>query len=286
VTGFLLGLLFAAGVALLLFGDRTAAARAWSSSASGKLRDLLRDAGVDWRPLTVIAASLLSALLAAAVAVVISALPVLVLACACAGAAVPVAWLSKRREQRRHERERAWPDALRQLADGLEAGLAFPAAVRLVGEAGPTALRADWRAFQARTRASGLGTAIDGLTERDERTAETVALLLRPGLLELPAGGMAPALRELAGVLSERFEARERARSRAASLRTEAAVLALSPIVLLLIVGTASPLYLDAYRTPTGTLVGATGGLVIFGCWLAMRRLGRVPEPRRSGSRS
>lgn len=114
-----------------------------------------------------------------------------------------------RREQRGRERERAWPDALRQLADALEAGLAFPAAVRLVGEAGPTPLRADWIAFQARTRASGLATAIDGLTERNERTAETVALLLRAGLLDLPAGGMAPALRELAGVLSERFEARE-----------------------------------------------------------------------------
>ena len=33
-------------------------------------------------------------------------------------------------------------------------------------------------------------------------------------------------------------------------------------------------------------VAAATGGLVIFGCWLAMRRLGRVPEPRRSGSRA
>ncbi len=63
-------------------------------------------------------------------------------------------------------------------------------------------------------------------------------------------------------------------------------MLALSPILLLFIVGAASPIYLDAYRTPTGTLVAATGGLVIFACWLAMRRLGRVPEPRRSGGRS
>ena len=55
---------------------------------------------------------------------------------------------------------------------------------------------------------------------------------------------------ELAGVLSERLEAREKARSRASTLRLEAAILALSPILLLLLVGLASPAYLDAYRTP------------------------------------
>ena len=47
--------------------------------------------------------------------------------------------------------------------------------------------------------------------------------------------------------------------------------------------GSASPAYLDAYRTPGGTLVGAIGGLLIFGCYLLMLRLGRVPEPRRTG---
>ena len=90
-------------------------------------------------------------------------------------------------------------------------------------------------------------------------------------------------LRELAAVLSERLEAREKARSRASTLQLEAAILALSPILLLLLVGLASPAYLEAYRTPGGTLVGAAGGLLIFGCYLMMRRLGRVPEPRWTG---
>jgi Flp pilus assembly protein TadB len=84
--------------------------------------------------------------------------------------------------------------------------------------------------------------------------------------------------------LSERFEAREKARSRAASLEIEAALLALSPIVLLLLVGSASPGYLNAYRTAGGTVVAAVAGLVIFGCYLLMRRLGRIPEPRRTGA--
>ncbi|MDP9225628.1 MAG: hypothetical protein M3P18_17650 [Actinomycetota bacterium] len=66
-----------------------------------------------------------------------------------------------------------------------------------------------------------------------------MALLLRAGLLELPAGRLAPMMRELSQMLGERFEAREKARSRASSLQIEAAVLAVSPIVLLLLVGSA-----------------------------------------------
>jgi tight adherence protein B len=100
----------------------------------------------------------------------------------------------------------------------------------------------------------------------------------------LPAGRLAPLLRELSEVLGERFEAREKARTRASSLQVEAAVLALSPIVLLLLLGAASPGYLNAYRTTAGTIVAVVGGALIFGCYLLMRRLGRIPEPRRTRS--
>ncbi|MGH2948620.1 MAG: type II secretion system F family protein, partial [Solirubrobacteraceae bacterium] len=165
----------------------------------------------------------------------------------------------------------------------LEAGLAFPAAVALAAESGPVALRGELAGFVARLRSGGMAAALDGLARAGERTADTVVVLLRAALVDLPAGGLAPVLRELAGVLSERFEAREKARSRASSLQIEAAILALSPIALLLLVGVASPTYLDAYRTPAGTLVGVLGGAMIFGCYVMMRRLGRVPEPRRTG---
>jgi tight adherence protein B len=172
---------------------------------------------------------------------------------------------------------------LGQLADALEAGIAFPAAVALAAESGPVALRGELVRFVARLRSAGMAAALDGLARAGERTADTIMLLLRAGLVDLPVGGLAPVLRDLAGVLTERLEARERARSRASSLQVEAAILALSPIALLLLVGVASPAYLDAYRTPAGTLVGVLGGAMIFGCYVMMRRLGRVPEPRRTG---
>jgi tight adherence protein B len=280
VIGALLALCFAAGVGLLVVGlsrepEEVDLAR-WRERLLSRRESM---------PLPALPLGGLSAALALIAAVFVWSLvgvPVLALAAAIAGAYAPVAWAHRAAERARRERERAWPAALAQLSDALEAGIAFPAAVSLLGEAGPVPLRAEFTSFQARLRAAGLEAALDGLARAGERTSDTVALLLRAGLLELPAGRLAPLLRELSEMLAERFEAREKARTRASSLQVEAAVLALSPIVLLLLLGAASPGYLDAYKTAAGTIVATVGSALIFGCYLMMRRLGRVPEPRRT----
>jgi tight adherence protein B len=279
MTGLLLGLCFATGVALVWLSATT---QITLPSATSRIRSLSRATGIDFPPSALIAVSLATGVVAGLAVWLVVGVPVLSLAACVAGGYAPWWRLRRRRDQQRAERERAWPAALAQLADALEAGLAFPAAVALAADTGPGSLRRDLAAFHARLRSSGLGSALDGLTTTGERAADTVALLLRAGLVDLPAGGLAPVLRELSAVLAERFEAREKARSRAAKLQIEATVLALSPIGLLLLVGTASPGYLDAYRTTGGTLVGIAGGLAILGCYLLMRRLGRIPEPRRT----
>jgi tight adherence protein B len=280
VTGFVFALCFALGIGLLIVGLFTDASafdgerwRAAWFEAAGSVRSVRRFAFAG--ALAVVSGTIVWSVVS---------VPVLAIAGGAAGAYAPLAWVRRTRERARNERERAWPAALAQLADALEAGIAFPAAISLLAETGPEPLRPQFASFRATVRTAGLETALDGLARARERTADTVALLLRAGLLELPAGGLAPVVRELSQVLSERFEAREKARSRAASLEIEAALLALSPIVLLLLVGSASPGYLNAYRTAGGTVVAAVAGLVIFGCYLLMRRLGRIPEPRRTGA--
>ncbi len=270
MTGFLLGLLFAAGVGIVWAG----LTRAEDAAGDDAVRRFFEAHRRSFPTPRFAALGVGGALVLGALAWSLARMPVLAVVGVLAGAYAPVAFDLRRREAGRRERERAWPAALAQLADALEAGIAFPAAVTLVAEGGPEPLRA-----------GGLAAAHAGLVERGERTSDTIALLLRAGLLELPTGGLAPVLRELAEVLSERFEAREKARSRASTLQLEAGVLALSPIALLLLVGAASPGYLDAYRTAGGTVVAAIGALLIFGCYLLMRRLGRVPEPRRTEGR-
>lgn len=283
MTGLALALCFALGIALIASGLTSDRAELNLRTTAARL--VLRGGVRGPVALRLVGLAAPLALIAAALVWSLVSVPIIALAAGLAGGYAPFAWARRRRERAGRERERAWPAALAQLADALEAGIAFPAAAALLAEAGPVSLRAEFMTFQARLRAAGLEAALDGLMHAGERTADTVALLLRAGLLDLPAGRLAPLLRELSEMLAERFEARERARSRAASLQVEAAVLALSPIALLLMVGSASPGYLDAYRTGAGTIVAAVAGALIFGCYLLMRRLGSVPEPRRMGAR-
>ena len=283
MTGFLLGFLFAAGVGLVWLGAAMGVRISLPSGrGNARVSVLLADADLEI-PVYGFTASVAGCALAAGlVAWWVVDVPAVVLGGVLAGVVAPVAWVRSRRERVRRERERAWPAVLAQLADALEAGLAFPAAVGLVARSGPVALRGEWAAFASRLRGADLDAALEGLRAAGERTADSVALLLRAALVELPAGGLAPVLRELGIVLSERLEAREKARSRAASMHAEAAVLALSPIVILLLIGAASPGYLDAYRGVGGTVVLVIGGGLIWGCYLLMRRMGRIPEPRRT----
>ncbi len=285
MTGFLLGLIFAAGIALLWLGTVVRVRVSLPSARAARLAALLNEAGLAWPPVLFVVAVVVCGLLAGLLVWWIVDVPAVIVAGVLGGASGPVAWARRRRERLRLERERAWPAVLSQLADALEAGLAFPAAVALVADSGPLALRGEFAAFGARLRGADLASALDGLRRSGERTADSVALLLRAALLELPTGGLASVLRELSGVLSERLDAREKARSRATNVNVEAAILALSPIAILLLVGASSPGYLDSYRTAGGTIVALVCGGLIFGCYLLMRKLGRVPEPRRTGRR-
>jgi tight adherence protein B len=278
MIGLLLFLCLLAGLALLALG----LAEQTRSALRVRLDAIVRrgrDARALSAPFLVVVA--IAALVGLALGWALTSIPVLAVLGGFAGAYAPFVWLRRRNEQAQRARERAWPAALAQLADALEAGLAFPAAIALLGEAGPIPLRAEFTRMHARLRSDGLAAALDQLADTHERTPATVALLLRAGLVELPSGGLAPLLRDLSVMLGERFEACEKARTRASSLQLEAAILALSPIVLLLLVGAASPGYLAAYRTAAGTAVAIAGGVAIFACYLLMRRLGRIPEPRR-----
>lgn len=282
MTGLLLASCFAAGIALIWLGTIGGVSLPAHRAHRGRLRAFLASAGLGWHPIAFAGLAVAAGLLAALVAWALIAIPALAVVAGASGAWTPLAWVRRRIARNERERERAWAPAISGIADALEAGVAFPAAVALAGKSGPTALRSDWNMFHARLRSGGLEAAIDGLAATGERSTDTVAVLLRAGVLELPAGGLAPVLRELARMLSERFEAREKARSRAASLRLEAGILALSPIALLLLVGSGSPDYLDAYRTSAGTFIGLLAAAMIFGCYLLMLRLGRVAEPRRT----
>jgi tight adherence protein B len=279
----LLALIFASGVGLIWFGAVVGVQLPSPAQRLARVRGLLEDARLDLPPYAFVAAVVGCGVAAGLLGWLVIGLVAAGVAGVAAGVFAPVAWVRSRRERNRRERERAWPAVLAQLADALEAGLAWPAAVALAARSGPEALRGEWTAFAARLHSADLDTALEGLRGAGERTADSVALLLRAALVELPTGGLAQVLRELSTVLSERLESREKARSQASKIHTEAAVLALSPAAIMLLIGAVSPEYLAAYRGVGGTIVLLLGGGLILGCYLLMLRLGRVPEPRRTG---
>jgi tight adherence protein B len=271
-------LLFAIGVGIVWFGalgDLSHVGSKRLGSARGAVAGLVFRVGVP---------ALLLAPLSAFVVWWLLAVPALAVVAAAAGAYAPLLLRRNRSERRRREREQAWPAALDQLADGLEAGLAFPAAALFVAQSGPSPLRGEFARFYRSVREGALEPGLQELARSGERAAGSAAALLRAAFVDVPTGGVAPVLRELAAVLRERWETRERARSRALSLRREAAILAVSPLVFVLLIGASAPGYLNAYRTAGGTVVSLLGTLVIAGCYLAMLRLGRIPDP--GGKRS
>jgi tight adherence protein B len=280
VTALALALVAAIGVALIWAGLATDAGE-WLGLRVARLRRSEGSGAIVGRSLAGVA----GAGVAAGLAWWLTGLPALAVVAASAGFYAPFLRRRKALGEEARAREHAWPGALAQLADALEAGLGFQAAVGFVAASGSCPLRPELRALHGRIRAGELEAGLADLADSAERTAQTVGALLRAAVVELPSGRLAPLLRDLAQVLVERYEAREKARSRASSLRLEAAVLALSPIVLLVLIGTSSPGYLDAYRSASGTAVSLVAGGVIFGCYLLMLRLGRVPEPRASRSR-
>jgi tight adherence protein B len=274
VSGLVGALLFATGVGFVWFGSLTdlpgRAARRLRGATGAAVSELVVRIGLPALVLAPVCGLLAWDLLK---------VPALALLGASGGAYAPVVFRRSRVERQRREREQAWPSALDQLADGLEAGLAFPAAAMFVAQSGPSPLRRDFARFYRSIREGELETALDELARAPERAAVSAAAILRAAFVDVPTGGVAPVLRELARVLRERWETRERARSRALSLRREAAILAVSPLPFVLLIGASSPGYLSAYRSTAGTLVSLLGALVIVGCYLAMRRLGRIPEP-------
>ncbi len=240
-----------------------------------------RAPGLGWGRQACVAAALAGALAVASWLAL--ALPVVTLLAAAGGRARPSCCAGARRANGElRELERAWSGALDQLADALEAGLGFPAAAAFVAASGPAPLRPRFGALVERVRRGELEQALEELAAAPEQAARTASALLRAALVELPTGGLAPLLRELARVGRERFESAERSRGRSLALRREATILAASPVCFLALIGWSSPGYLAAYRSAGGTIVSLAGALAIGACYLAMLRLGRIPEPGRA----
>ena len=220
-------------------------------------------------------------LVSAAAVLVVSQTYPLALAFGAFAALGPRILVVRRRAARLRELRDVWPEVVDNLASAVRAGLSLPEAVSALAVRGPEQLRDAFRSFGEDYRATGsFSTCLDRLADAladpvGDRIVESLRMARQVGGTDL--GRL---LRTLSQFLREDARTRAELETRQ-GWTVNAARLALGApwavLLLLCVDGTT----ITAYNSVTGVLVLAVGGGASFVAYLAMRRIGRLPEERR-----
>jgi tight adherence protein B len=195
--------------------------------------------------------------------------------------AVPHLMVSRLRHKRQADLRELWPEVVDNLTSGVRAGLSLPEALTAIGDRGPEQLREPFRQFGADYRTTGrFNDSLDRLkaTLADpvgDRVIESLRVAREVGGTDL--GRL---LSTLSGFL------RDDARTRAELLARQtwsvnAARMAVAAPWLVLVLLATQRETLQAYDTPTGTVILFAGAALSFIAYRLMIRIGRLPEDRR-----
>ncbi|MCU1658737.1 MAG: Tight adherence protein [Pseudonocardiales bacterium] len=282
--GALLGLMFGTGL-LLIWRSGPRAPRRPASAKPGWLArraDLLHQAGVDGVGSTQLLGAQLACGLLALAAVELMTSTITVAFCFGGFAsAVPVLVLRRMRRRRHVALREVWPEAIDNLASAVRAGMSLPEGLAALAVRGPTELRPPFARFSSAYRASGrFGECLDALKEDladpvGDRVCETVRLAREVG-----GSDLGTVLRTLSELLRSDARTRAELEARQGWVVNAARLAAAAPWGVLLLLGTQSTT-LQAYDTPSGTLLLAIGAGVCVLAYRLMLRIGRLPEDRR-----
>lgn len=259
------------------------AAPEWSlRMRRSRLSDLLADAGMGHiSARRMLAACVAVSGVAGLVVYVMSQSLVIAAAIGVVVSALPVAWVAYVRRKRQTELRQVWPDAIEHLASGIRAGLALPEAMSQLRTSGPEELQPAFASFAGVYRSSGrFSESLDVLKEAlsdpvGDRVVETLRLARDVG-----GSDLGRLLRTLSAFLRDDARVRGELESRQ-SWTVNAARLAVSaPWLLLLMVGT-RPSAAAAYNSSAGVLVLMFGAVLSFVAYRLMMRIGRLPTESR-----
>ncbi len=282
--GALLGLLLGVGL-LLIWRSGTRAPRRVRSEGPGwaaRRTELLRQAGIDGVSSGQLAAVQVGAAAAASLVVLLATRTVSIAACfAVFGLLAPVALVRRLRRRRMTDLRELWPEAVDNLTSAVRAGLSLPEALAALGQRGPEQLRPAFVRFGDDYRATGgfmecLGRLKDGLADPvGDRVCETLRVARQVG-----GSDLGTVLRTLSAFLREDARTRGELETRQGWTVNAARLAVAAPwLILLLLASQATTL--DAYDSPAGVLLLATGAAVCFVAYQSMIRIGRLPEERR-----
>ena len=279
----LLGMLLAIGVLLCASPWLwPAQLRARTRTQHSWLRQLAAEAGAaQLRPGALIALSIALAVIAAAVTLLVTAVPAFALLAALAASTVPISVLRSRRTKRAAARRMLWPDVCDLLVASVRSGMSLPDAVAGLADAGPEPLRADFAAFRADFTASGSFDACasrlkDRLADATaDRIIETLRMARQVGGTELPA-----VLRSLSRAVRAEAAVRGEVLARQSWIRGAAVIGVIAPWVILALMLT-RPEGLAAYSQPAGIVLVIVTAVISAGAYRIMLRIGSLPPERR-----
>lgn len=280
----LLGALLGAGILLML------APRLWPASAAAdrpaprRCRGavVLAEAGFAHLSVSVlILACVAGAVLATAIAWLLTQVPAFALLAALAGAAAPVLWLRGRARRLLKIRRGLWPDVCDLLIASVRAGFALPDALASLQSSAPAPLRPAFAGFARDLAASGhFETSLDRVKVAlsdpvADRILETLRMARQVGGTEL-----VPVLRSLSSAVRADAAVRAEVDARQSWVRGAAVLGLLAPWVILVLLAL-RPEGSAAYSSPEGVVLIVVGAVVSVAAFRMMLAVGRLPEPRR-----
>ncbi|CAN5824004.1 hypothetical protein BH23ACT8_BH23ACT8_03790 [soil metagenome] len=195
-------------------------------------------------------------------------------------------WLfARRRAQRLHAVQRAWPDGLRELVAAVTAGMSLPQALTALSVGGPEPLREAFARFGVLARVLGVVPALEVIKEElADPTSDRVIEIL---VIAHQRGGrlVSEVLRDLADATTIDVRTAEEIETNALEQKLNArAVFALPWFVLFVLTSRAGP-FRDFYQSSGGVAVVGVAVLASLGGLWVVNRLGAEPlEERVLGS--
>ncbi|MFC7430749.1 MULTISPECIES: type II secretion system F family protein [unclassified Agrococcus] len=249
---------------------------------ASRIRDRLTQAGLHEIPLAaLVVTGVLTAVVAAGVALAMSPVVLVAASCGLAGLAAPFLAVAWRARRRRRARSLVWPDVVDHLVSGVRSGLALPDAVAALAASGPAQTREHFGAFEADHRATGsFAYALDRLKDRladpvADRILETLRMARDVGGSEV-----GHVLRDLAAYLRSDVAMRSELEARQSWVVSAARLGVVAPWLVLLLLSS-RPEAAAAYNTPGGMLVIGGGLVISIVAYRVMVSLGRLPEDGR-----
>lgn len=280
----LVGAMLAAGLLLCVspWLWPAGAPRAAAPARDGALTRLMDEAGFSAAsPRIVVAVMCAAALVAFAVAWLVTGIPVLAALAALAAAVAPIGYLRARRLRLLKARRQIWPDVCDLLIAAIRVGLSLPDAVASLAESAPSTVRPAFATYARDLHATGrLETSIDRLkaTLADpiaDRIVEALKMTRQVGGTELTS-----VLRALASSVRAEAVLRGEVEARQSWIRGAAILGVVAPWVILVLLAL-RPEGAEAYSSPEGIAVICAGAVVSVIAFRLMIRIGRLPEPRR-----